>query len=314
MIKLILKYFALIFSLLLCVIFVWAIWEHNRNHLAALDFGINEIIETSNISSQDSIYGEPREYQEVNLSGSAGNIKIYISLPLIIPKEGLPVILILGGLQIRRSNFSLIENPGNNAIVIYKYPYDDSGWYDGTALLEIPKIRNAVLSVPAQVVEVVKWLKEESWCDRRRVSIAGYSFGALFTPAVYRLANKYSVQLSYGVIAYGGADIYLMLKANLKKNNFFTREIIALLASTAIFSVDPENHLHHLNNEFLVINGNQDKQIPEESWLLLHNLLPEPKTVLILDDGHMHPRKPELTTKLVNISRDWLTEKGVINH
>ena len=52
--------------------------------------------------------------------------------------------------------------------------------------------------------------------------------------------------------------------------------------------------------------------VPSQA-LTLHQLTPQPKTVVILDKGHMHPRKPELTRELVKISREWLLERGLVN-
>jgi hypothetical protein len=91
------------------------------------------------------------------------------------------------------------------------------------------------------------------------------------------------------------------------------RSFGALLGETAIYSIEPERHLPYMNNEFLLINGTRDHQISEYSWKKLHRLIPQPKTVVILDEGHMHPRKTELTKKLVKISRVWLRERGLIN-
>jgi hypothetical protein len=68
-----------------------------------------------------------------------------------------------------------------------------------------------------------------------------------------------------------------------------------------------------MNNEFLLINGTEDHQIPVECWQELHNEVPEPKTIILLNEGHMHPRKVELTKNLVRLSQDWLLERGVIN-
>ncbi len=315
MIKSIFKLFAYFLIVFLLLVASWFFWEHHRDHLAALDMGAYDVIFINDSLTTTPLIQEPREYHDINLySEKTGNITFYLSLPPEIPQEGLPVIIILGGLQIGRYNFSFIENPAQNIIVIYKYPYDRSNWYEGMALFEIAKIRNAVLSVPAQVVEVIKWLQKQSWYDGQKLSVAGYSFGALFTPAVYRLANRYNVSIKQGIISYGGADIYEMLRANLKKHNPLSRELIARIASTAINSVDPKHHLPFMSNEFLIINGKKDKQIPKECWLLLHELTPEPKTIMILDEGHMHTRKPELTKKLVDLSREWLVEKGVLNH
>jgi hypothetical protein len=68
-----------------------------------------------------------------------------------------------------------------------------------------------------------------------------------------------------------------------------------------------------MKNEFLIINGTLDHQIPMDSWKSLHQLVPDPKSIIILEEGHMHPRKHDLTLKLVNISKEWLRERNVIN-
>ena len=91
------------------------------------------------------------------------------------------------------------------------------------------------------------------------------------------------------------------------------RSVGAWLGETAIYGIEPERHLPYMNNEFLLINGTKDHQISTYSWKKLHQLIPQPKTVVILDEGHMHPRKPELTKKLVKISREWLKERELIN-
>jgi hypothetical protein len=240
-------------------------------------------------------------------------VQIVLSLPDPLPADDLPVMVILGGLEIGRESMAYITNPGQNVLIVYQYPYHPRYWYDGAAVTQIPLIRNAVLTVPAQVVEVVQWVLQQSWSDPQRISILGYSFGALFVPAVYHLAYEKNFRLAPGVIAYGGADVFRLLNTNLKNIDQPWRLPIAWLAATAIYAADPLNHLPHMHNEFLIINGNQDHQVPEYCWQKQDELTPEPKTVMILDEGHMHFRKPELTKRLVHMSQVWLLERGIIN-
>ncbi len=77
--------------------------------------------------------------------------------------------------------------------------------------------------------------------------------------------------------------------------------------------LEPRFHVQALTGEFLVVNGKLDKQIPFAKALEFQALVPEPKTVINLNEGHMHRRKPELTQKLIIISRDWLLERGLAN-
>ena len=298
----------------LVVILVWIIWEHGRDPLKAIDMGVVPLQVVEESVYNHDIIPQKRNYKDFLFnSEKTGDIRIYTSLPAITDNSVLPVMIILGGLHIGRENFSFIQEPGYNALIIYNYPYSPEYWYEGTALLEIPRIRSAVLKVPTQVLEIVKWLSRQPWVDTDRISVLGYSFGAIFTPAVYNLANHYNVKLGPGIICYGGADIENMLYTNLKKMSEPFRSITAYLASTAIYTIDPVNHLPQLHNDFLIINGTKDNQIPKESWQLLQKIIPEPRTIKILPDGHMHPDNPELTEKLVRLSKEWLVEKGAVN-
>ncbi len=68
-----------------------------------------------------------------------------------------------------------------------------------------------------------------------------------------------------------------------------------------------------MKGEFYLINGLRDKQMPADSWQLLHDLTPQPKKIEMLDEGHMHPRKEYLTEKLIKMSHVWLKEKAIMN-
>ena len=115
------------------------------------------------------------------------------------------------------------------------------------------------------------------------------------------------------MIAYGGLDIYQLLVTNMTNVIQPFRSILSWLAATAIRGAEPSLHAAYLSSEFLLINGTKDHQIPTENWQRLHQLIPEPKTIIILEEGHMHHRKIALTQKLVNLSQSWLLQKKMIN-
>lgn len=314
MLKTFLKNSLLIIVIVLLIIINWSSWEYLRDPLAAIDMVSSKIKVVKDSTFSSNVIAEERAYHTFTLeSEETGQITLLISMPIKPAEVKTPVIVILGGLHIGVQNLSFIKNPGDNILVIYNYPYSPEYWYEGTALFEIPKIRNAVLKVPAQVVEMISWLKIQKWCDEERMSILGYSFGALFTPAVYHLLAAKEITMGPGIIAYGGADIYTMLYSNLRKMDDPLKSLTAWFAATSIRAIEPSLHAPFMQNEFLIINGNQDHQIPEICWTGLHELIPEPKEIMILDEGHMHPDKPQLTYKLVDISRSWLLERGILN-
>jgi pimeloyl-ACP methyl ester carboxylesterase len=304
-----------IFLILFLVFGSWVLWERNRDTLAGIDFYSGKV-EFSHDTTYNLSFEElpERTYRHIALSTEyLGNIEAFISEPTVIPTKGIPVVIIMGGLEVDADIFRLILDPGDNIYVIFKYPYTPEYWYEGAPIVEIPVIRKSVLNVPSQALALHQWVSKQPWSEKERVTFAGFSFGAMFLPAIYHLADSRDEVLNPGVIAYAGADISDLLYTNMGKIDSPWRSLGAWLGETAIYGIEPARHLPYMNNEFLLINGTRDHQISTYSWEKLHRLIPQPKTVVILDDGHMHPRKPELTKKLVKISREWLLERGLIN-
>lgn len=304
-----------IFLILFLLFGSWVLWERNRDALAGIDFYSGKVklshVTTYNLSLEEL---PERTYRHIILTTEyLGNIEAFVSEPTVIPTKGIPVVIIMGGLEVDADIFRLIHDPGENIYVIFKYPYSPEYWYEGTPIVEIPVIRKSVLSVPSQVLALHQWVSKQPWTEKERITFAGFSFGAMFLPAIYHLADSHDEVLNPGIIAYAGADISDLLYTNMKKIDSPWRSFTAWLGETAIYSMEPALHLPYMNNEFLLINGTRDHQISTYSWKKLHRLLPQPKTVVILDEGHMHPRKPELSKKLIKISREWLWERGLIN-
>jgi len=286
----------------------------SRNPLAALDRG-NPALEMPVTRWRSGDFGgESRRVASLSFHDvGIDTLRATLSLPDSVPPAGLGAIVILGGLEVGEKALAHVPAPGANAVLVYEYPYQPEYWYDGTPLGELPVVRRAVLSVPAQVDALARWVLAQDWSDGERVSILGYSFGALFVPAVYRLAGEHGTPLGPGVIAYGGADLDALLRANLKDVPGPLRAPLAWIAASLIHPVEPAEHLPQLRNEFLLVNGLHDRQIPEACWRLQQELLPEPKSVVELDEGHMHFKKPELTARLERMSRAWLRERGAFD-
>ena len=304
-----------IFLTLLLLFGSWVLWERNRDALAGIDFYSGEVqLLDDNTYSIASENLPERRYSHITLRTQyIGDIEAFISEPKVIPSEGLPVVIIMGGLEVNADIFRQLLDPGENIYVIFKYPYAPEYWYGGAAIVEIPVIRKSMLRVPSQALALHKWVSKQPWAEKKRVTFAGFSFGAMFLPAVYHLAEYRGKALNPGVIAYAGADISDLLYTNMKQIDSPWRSFLAWLGETAIYAIEPARHSPYMNNEFLLINGLRDHQISAYSWKKLHHATPQPKTVIILDEGHMHPRKPKLTEKLVKISRKWLFERGLIN-
>jgi hypothetical protein len=300
--------------LLLISIVWWGFSQYLKDPITYVDHPIDDLVVLRDSLFETDYLPQQRKYHRMTLKNEKqGEIDCLISMPADKMDTELPVIIILGGLEVGQYTLKYIPDPGQNIIVTYQYPYHPEYWYEGSAFEELPIIRSSVLRVPSQVLSLINWIATEEWADSTRITVTGYSFGALFVPAIYRLAAENQIHLDYGVIAYGGVDIYQLLVTNMTNFSEPWRSSFSWLAALAIRGIEPASHAPYLQAEFLLINGTNDHQIPEESWRELHRLIPEPKTVIILEEGHMHPRKTDLTQRLVKISHQWLIQKGVAN-
>ncbi len=266
-------------------------------------------------SSENHIWnGENRQFLQLTFQrGKADTFCVAISRPAPADSSRLPVIVLLGGLEIGRRSLNYIPHHGQNIIVAYEYPYRPRYWYEGTPLQQIPLIRQSVLVVPGQVSQLIAWLHRQSWADTNRISLLGYSFGALAVPSVLRIAQLHHFKVHGAIMAYGGTDLFRILKANLKTIPALLRPVVAGLAALAIHPVEPKLHLSHLQGNFLLINGRFDRQIPEPCWRQLHLQTPEPKKIIILNEGHLHPKKKTLINTIIAESYRWLAAQNLIN-
>jgi len=281
--------------------------------LSLLSTRVSEV-EKAVITSRSlaTVQGELRTVENVDLIRERGDtVRLVLSLPNPLPDHPLPVLIIMGGLAVGEQTLAFISRPGPNVYAAYRYPYDPTLWEERAKVTQIPVIREAVLSVPAQVTAALGWLRKQSWADGDRTSLLGFSLGALFMPATHRVASEVTPPAVPAVLAYGGTDLEVLFDANLNVNPPWLRSALARLAQLAVWPVEPRLHAPRMERgPFFLISGSRDEQVPRASYQALHALVPEPKKILILDEGHMHPRKVELTRRLVDLTREWLADEG----
>ncbi|HJV22057.1 MAG TPA: hypothetical protein VJ570_05140 [Holophagaceae bacterium] len=253
--------------------------------------------------------GEPRRFVDLEIDGvPAGPLRATLSLPEGFPGP-LPAVLILGGLEVGRESLRYVERHGANALVAFEYPVPGQP----PSPFRLDRIRGAALAVPAQVCALLGWMRQQTWADPQRVSLLGYSFGAMFVPACARLAQARGIPLRALVMAFGGADLPGLLAANWHRGPRWFRPLAAHAAGALIRPLEPALHLPHLRGEALFLNGLQDDRVPLPLARRMRELKPAPKTILELDEGHMDPAKPALNRRIVAASQAWLVEKGALD-
>jgi len=256
---------------------------------------------------------EKRIFEDMVMRTDAqDSIQFTVSFPQIMPEKQYPVLLILGGLEIGRQSLQYIPYHGDNILIGYQYPYSPTYWYRHSPVSQVPKIQSAAFAVPDQVTKIGNWIHRQSWAREAPVNLLGYSFGAMFLPAIYHRAQSDSAIFGSGILAYGGADLFNLFRANIEAQDPW-KSLGAWLLETAVYPLEPLHHTEFMKGKFLLINGRYDDQIPEICWKKLHEAVPEPKTIMVLEAGHMNPKKPELTLEIVRYSQDWLAKNGAIN-
>ena len=91
----------------------------------------------------------------------------------------------------------------------------------------------------------------------------------------------------------------------------FWKSLSSKFLARVFHPIEPALHLPYISGNFLIVNGTQDKQIPEPCVKKLQELVPDPKEIVELDRDHLQPDNPVLIAELVDISRNWLKTQGV---
>jgi len=286
----------------------WLLYQQWRDPLHAIDRGI----EISKVKEEPFVLPHlpvNRRYSHVVLQPEEGReIELFVSLPRYPSRSLLPVIMVLGGWDVKGDTLGLVPDPGAYILVVYRYGYGSDMWKGArNRLLEIFRIREAILSVPSRVLAAVKWLQEREDTDAKRVTLMGVSLGALFVPSIFHLAQERGVPLAAGVIAFGGADLKRLIRTNIVEFSPAAGVLAALL-----HPMEPSLHLSSLSQPMLLINGREDRLIPEICARELQRLKPEPKTVVWLDTRHIQPDREQIVKEVVDLTTRWLRERGLL--
>ncbi len=262
---------------------------------------------------QEKIYLVPdgkniRKYMDIVLkTKDEKEIHFTLSLPLSIPEGGLGCAFIVDGLETGRTSLGYIKGQQGYALIAYEYPPILKKLKGISSIRYIWGIRKAALHVPADLLTIVKWVQKESWYDKDPISFLGFSFGAQFIPPTYRLAEEENISFGPSVLAYGGGSLYEIFYA--LPGNSWIKAPRAWLAAQIFRPLEPALHVPHIKGEFLIINAKKDKVIPFKSALKLQALMPEPKTIINLESGHLKPGDEKTIQMLMKISKEWLSNK-----
>jgi hypothetical protein len=257
-----------------------------------------------------------RTLQHLVLDAPAvGRIGLAISLPDPLPKRRLPIVMVLGGLATGERNIRHIPGGGDNAIVGYDWPIPTAQPQGWDLVGEAPDLYDRALRVPGQIAAALDWLAGQGWADPDRISLLGFSLGALAAPAAQRLAELRGRAVGWTALAYGGSPIGALLAANPYMKPRWTAPIFSRVADLVLRPVEPGEHLPHLRGRFLVVGGRDDAFVPEAAARRMRDLTPEPKTIILLDGGHMGAGadRQALLAEIIAVTTRWLADEKAVN-
>jgi hypothetical protein len=253
-----------------------------------------------------------RRLEHITLAGGAlGDIGITVNLPDPSPAKKLPILIVLGGLGTGENNIRLIDNIGDNAVIGYDWPMPMDFPKGRDLLLQTPDLYHRVMMVPGQVASVIGWLATQPWADDKRISVLGFSLGALATPAAENLTEHDGHPIGWTIIAYGGAPFGALFASNPHMKPKWMGPVVDVL----LHPLQPTVNLPYLSSHFLVLEGRDDALIPAEARAALSDAVPGSKDVVVFGGDHMGvgPDKQALLGQIIRTSRGWLIRNGAVN-
>jgi dienelactone hydrolase len=274
--------------------------------------------DTVQVISESRYIQNGRQYRQIQLNGgTVGSISILMSLPHPIPPdERLPVLVVLGGLPTAEENMEHLPELGDNVVITYDWPFPmrtlPENWYQPPVLWNF---YNRASTVPGQVAAATEWAVQLPFSDPNRLILSGFSLGALATPATQRILEAQGQPVYTTILAYGGAPIGDLAAHHLGLGQEWLRPAVRSGVNLLIRHLDPVSHLPHLHGHFLFMHArDEDIYVPWAAVQHMQELTPEPKTVVLLDGGHMGvaEHQQELLEQIIQETVQWLGNQRAI--
>jgi hypothetical protein len=158
-------------------------------------------------------------------------------------------------------------------------------------------IRKAARLIPASFSLAGEWLSSRNDVDPARVGLVATSFAVPFATIAAAMDARFR---DVGLI-YGAGDFASVMAANLDLRPRWLRRPAAWLATRAFREFEPERHVAMIApRPLLMINGEDDPQMPREAVQSLYDAAKEPKTLIWLRTGHLTPTDSVLIRALVD--------------
>lgn len=223
-----------------------------------------------------------------------------------------PAVVLLGGKATGKYAVDYALGIRNIVLVAPDYPYEPRSSYTVAEFLgDVPAIRQAILDMFPSVMLVVDYLHSRPDVDTTKIVLLGYSFGAPFIPAIAATDRRASV----AAIVYGGGGMRTLIRHNVRRyRGALESELVGSVSGLLLRPVEPLRYAREITPMPLVmINGTDDEQIPRQNTMALFDRAGEPKTLVWIESGHVHPRNVDLTQKIIASLSSELEKLGIFD-
>jgi dienelactone hydrolase len=247
----------------------------------------------------------------LTLQGDAG---LTVQCGLLVPRDKgirFPAFILLGGKATGKYAIDYALGAKDVIIVAPDYSYEPRESYAVLDVLtDLPRIHQVLFDMVPSVELVMDYLRTREDVDTGRVVMLGYSFGAPYVPILASRDHRFAA----AAMVYGGGDLRSMIHHNVRRYEgplFST--FVGFLSGLLLRPMEP---LHYVKNisptPLIMINGEQDEQVPRENTEMLFAAAREPKRIIWLPSHHVNPRDTTLTRTIIRTLSQELGNLGVL--
>lgn len=216
-----------------------------------------------------------------------------------------PAIILLGGMATGKYAVDYALDIDNVVVLAIDYPYEPHESYTfWTILWDVPKMRTALFDMVPSAILAEDYLFSRHDVDTTRLILLGYSFGAPIVPAIVAHDRRAAV----AVMVYGGGELTSMIRHNVARyESVWLSDFIGRLGGVLLYPLEPMKYADKISPiPLIMINGENDEQIPRYNTELFFHAAKEPKKIIWLKSKHVRPDNIELTRHIITTLKEEL--------
>lgn len=282
----------------------WLFWLSRQDALDALPRADGRLVFER---ERQVMSGDRIERHILFRDARLGRVGVTISMPQAITGEAMPVVVVLGASREGRDNIAPFGDMGRTVMIGYDWPFSRQA-FEGDALAALsPDMRHRALAVPGQVRAVLDWLDGQSWADTSRVSLVGYSLGAVIAPSVQRVLQDGGHNVGWTVLVNGGAGLGRIIADMPALHPAWARPALGAAADWLLAPLEPAAHLPHLEGHFLMLSW-PGSGLPAQAVAEFQTLVPKGRGLVAVSEA----TRAQRLARSIGLAHDWLAAEQAI--